>query len=105
MEDVVNRGRKHKFGVILVTHSPTALAASVADLTNTKVAFGCSGADKWIRSYFGKQSVSEISELPTGVCRIAVKIGNSKQKHLNLRIRVPYVGDKELLPQGEDENE
>lgn len=104
MEDVVNRGRKHKFGVILVTHSPTALAASVADLTNTKVAFGCSGDGKWARTYFGKENVAEISELDTGKARIAVKIGNDKQPQLNLRFRVPYVGDAENLPKEANES-
>lgn len=97
MEDVVNRGRKHKFGLLLVTHSPAALAASVADLTNVKCALGSSGADKWISSYFGKQSVKEISDLPTGIVRIATKISNAKQQNLNLRFRVPFVGDAKNL--------
>lgn len=55
--------------------------------------------------YVPKGKDAEISELNTGKARIAVKIGNENQEHLNLRIRVPYVGDKELLPQEEDENE
>jgi len=94
MTDIVQRGRKHRYAVVLVTHSPLAISPQVGDLTNTKIAFGLSGGDKWARQYFGKENVDEISELPTGICRIAVKIGNNQQDHLNLRVRIPYVGDK-----------
>jgi hypothetical protein len=44
MEDINNRGRKHKYGVILVTHLPSEVSQKVGELANTKIAFGCSGA-------------------------------------------------------------
>ena len=105
MQDITNRGRKHKYGVILVTHLPSAVSKQVGDLTNTKVAFGCSGADKWVRDYFGKDYVDEINGFPTGICRISVKVNSASQGPINARIRIPYVGSKEaLVDTGVDES-
>jgi hypothetical protein len=97
MQDITNRGRKHKYGVVLVTHLPSAVSRQVGDLANTKVAFGCSGADKWVRDYFGRDYVDEINGFPTGVCRISVKVNSASQGPINARIRIPYVGNKEVL--------
>jgi hypothetical protein len=97
MQDITNRGRKHKYGVVLVTHLPSAVSKQVGDLANTKVAFGCSGADKWIRDYFGRDYVDEINGFPTGICRISVKVNSANQGPINARIRIPYVGNKEAI--------
>jgi hypothetical protein len=97
MQDITNRGRKHRYGVVLVTHSPAAVSKQVGDLTNTKVAFACSGCDKWIRDYFGKDHVNEISSFPTGVCRISVKVNTNNQGPINARVKIPYVGDANVL--------
>jgi DNA helicase HerA-like ATPase len=39
MEDITNRGRKRKYGVVLVTHLPSEVSQKVGDLVNTKVVF------------------------------------------------------------------
>jgi hypothetical protein len=95
MEDITNRGRKRKYGVVLVTHHPSAVSQQVGELTNTKIAFGCSGADKWIRANFGKEYISEINSLPTGICRIVVKVESEEQGFINARVRFPYLGPTE----------
>ena len=100
MEDITNRGRKRKYGVALVTHLPTEVSRKVGDLANTKIAFGCSGAEKWIRNYFGREYVDEINNLPTGKCRISIKISTNDQGPINARLDVPYVGDKNALTSG-----
>jgi hypothetical protein len=97
MEDITNRGRKRKYGVALVTHLPSEVSHKVGDLANTKIAFGCSGADKWIRDHFGRDYVTEINSFPTGICRIVVKVNTNKQGPINARVGFPYVGDKEAL--------
>ena len=99
MEDITNRGRKRRYGVTLVTHLPTKVSKKVGDLTNTKVAFGLSGSEKWIRDYFGKDYVSEINSLPTGCCRISIKVNRENQGPINARIKIPYIGNKETLPE------
>lgn len=104
MEDITNRGRKRKYGVCLVTHLPTEVNKKVGDLANTKIAFGCSGAEKWIRNYFGREYVSEISSLPTGVCRITIKINTNDQGPINARLNVPFVGDKRAVLVSAKEN-
>jgi DNA helicase HerA-like ATPase len=95
IEDITNRGRKRKYGVILVTHLPSEVSQKVAELANTKIAFGCSGANRWIRDNFGKEYVSEINSLPTGICRIKVNVDTINQGPINARIRVPFVGRAE----------
>jgi DNA helicase HerA-like ATPase len=94
MEDITNRGRKRKYGVVLVTHLPSEVSKKVGDLANTKIAFGCAGANKWICQYFGREYVPEITNLPTGVCRIAVNIHTDLQGPINARVRVPFVGKR-----------
>ena len=74
MEDVVHRGRKHKLGILLTTHAPASISKAVLDLTNIKVAFGLSGASKFIREYFGRDYVNEIEDQPTGKARLTAKI-------------------------------
>ena len=103
MEDITNRGRKRKYGVALVSHLPTEVSKKVGDLANTKIAFGCSGADKWTRNYFGREYVAEINNMPTGKCRITVKINTNDQGPINARLDIPYVGDKRVLEKKEDD--
>lgn len=80
-----------------MAHSPADVSQKVADLANTKIAFACSGtdADKWIAHHFGKEFVSEVKSLPTGTCRVAIKVDTEKQGPINARINVPYVGNKD----------
>jgi hypothetical protein len=37
MEDITNRGRKRKYGVVLVTHLPSEVSQKVGELANTKI--------------------------------------------------------------------
>ena len=97
MEDITNRGRKRKYGVVLVTHLPTEISQKVGDLANTKIAFGCAGAEKWVRQHFGKEYVSEVNELPTGTCRVKININSNTQGPINVRLRLPYLGDSNAI--------
>ena len=98
MEDVVNRGRKHKFGILLTTHTPASISRTVSDLTNIKIAFGLSGDGKWIREYFGREYVKEIEEQGTGKARLTAKISTAEYERLNVLLKIPFVGPKEDLP-------
>jgi DNA helicase HerA-like ATPase len=104
LEDITNRGRKRKYGVVIVTHSPTEVSQQVGDLANTKVAFNCTGASKWIRDHYGKDHVEEISNMHTGTCRIKIKVDNKDQGPINVRIRIPYVGPSETSALRDSEN-
>lgn len=95
LEDITNRGRKRKYGLVFVTHSPSEISQQVGDLANTKIAFSCTGANKWIRDSFGKEYVTEVNNMPTGICRIKIKVDTKDQGSINARIRVPYVGPAE----------
>lgn len=97
LEDITNRGRKRKYGAVFVTHLPSEVSQQVGDLANTKVAFACSGANKWIRDVFGKDHIDEINSLPTGTCRIKIKVDNKDQGPINARIKIPFVGSEDSL--------
>jgi hypothetical protein len=103
MEDVVNRGRKHRLGLVLGTHSPSSLNRTVTNLANIKVAFGLSGDSKWISEFFGKNLISDIEKSPTGKAHIAAKITTANNDRLNVKIRIPYVGHKNDLPEEDDD--
>ena len=92
MREPVKRGRKHKYGIVPITHLPSDISKGVADLCNTKIAFKCAGASSWIRANFGKLLVGEIEHLPTGQCRI-----NTERTaiQMNVGVKIPFVGDKE----------
>ena len=93
--DITRRGRKRKYGLILVTHLPSDVSTRVSELCNTKIAFRYSGADNWVTQNFGKEYLDEIKTLPTGTCRInTVKTGIG----INTQIKIPYVDDPEKLP-------
>ncbi len=89
MREPVKRGRKHKYGIVPITHLPSDISRAVASLCNTKIAFRCSGAKSWIRENFGKKYVSEIEQLPTGQCRINTE---KTSVQMNVKMDIPFVG-------------
>ena len=68
--DIVHRGRKRKYGVVLATQSSSDLNPLITVLCNTKIAFRLSGADHWVKAYFGNLLTEEVKSLPTGTCLI-----------------------------------
>ena len=98
MEDVVHRGRKHKLGILLTTHAPASISKAVLDLTNIKVAFGLSGASKFIREYFGRDYVNEIEDQPTGKARLTAKITTAEYENITVSLKIPFVGPEDDLP-------
>lgn len=103
MQDIVNRGRKHGYGILLTVHDYAQIDETISNQTNTKIAFGSSGAEKWIRRFFGSRFVQEISDLKTGFCRIMIKAVSGKQRNLNVKFKVPFVGSKKDLPNSLDD--
>lgn len=88
MREPVKRGRKHKYGIVPITHLPSDISPGIVNLCNTKIAFRCSGARSWIRENFGKDLVSEIEQLPTGHCRINTE---KTSVQMNVKIEIPLV--------------
>jgi len=97
LEDITNRGRKRHYSICCISHLASEVSKKVGDLTNTKIVFGSSGMDKWIRDYFGRDYVDEINTMPTGKCRISIKVNNNDQGPINARLDIPFVGDKRAL--------
>ena len=92
MREPVKRGRKHKYGIVPITHLPSDIAKGVMDLCNTKIAFRCSAAGGWIRPNFGKLLVGEIERLPTGQCYINTE---RTSVQMNVRVNIPLVGTED----------
>jgi hypothetical protein len=94
MREPVKRGRKHRYGIVPITHLPSDVSSGVTSLCNTKIAFRCSGARPWIRQNFGKEFINEIERLATGSCRINTE---KTSVQMNLTIAVPFVGNPSEL--------
>ena len=88
----VRRGRKHKFGIVAITHRPNDISAAVENLCNTKIAFRTSTAKTWLRDNFGKELVHEIETMETGNCYINTM---KTSKQIQAKVSVPFVGDCE----------
>jgi len=91
VREPVRRGRKHKFGIVVITHRPTDISAAVENLCNTKIAFRTSGRT-WVSNNFGKELVNEIETMETGTCYINTM---KTSKQIQAKVSVPFVGDGE----------
>jgi len=92
IREPVRRGRKHKFGIVCITHRPTDISPAVENLCNTKIAFRSSGCKTWISNNFGKEYVYDIETLETGTCYISTM----KTSHQILaKISIPFVGNRD----------
>ena len=91
VREPVRRGRKHKFGIVLITHRPNDISAAVENLCNTKIAFRTSTAKTWLRDNFGKERVHEIETMETGTCYINTM---KTSKQIQAKVSVPFVGDE-----------
>ena len=90
VREPVRRGRKHKFGIVAITHRPTDISAAVENLCNTKIAFRTSGRT-WVSNNFGKELVNEIETMETGTCYINTM---KTSKQIQAKVSVPFVGDE-----------
>jgi len=91
IREPVRRGRKHKFGIVCITHRPTDISPAVENLCNTKIAFRSSGCKTWISSNFGKELVNDIETLPTGECYISTM---KTSRQIQAKISVPHIGNE-----------
>ena len=89
IREPVRRGRKHKFGIVCITHRPSDISPAVENLCNTKIAFRSSSCKTWISNNFGKEFVYEIETLETGICYISTM---KTSKQIQAKISVPFVG-------------
>ena len=91
IKEPVRRGRKHKFGIVLITHRPIDISPAVENLCNTKIAFRTIGKT-WTSNNFGKDLVYEIETLETGICYISTM---KTSRQIQAKISVPFVGEEE----------
>lgn len=92
IREPVRRGRKHKFGIVCITHRPSDISAAVENLCNTKIAFRTPGCKTWISNNFGKDLIYEIETLETGMCYISTM---KTSKQIQAKVLVPLVGKEE----------
>ena len=91
IKEPVRRGRKHKFGIVLITHRPIDISPAVENLCNTKIAFRTTGKT-WTSNNFGKDLVYEIETLETGICYISTM---KTSRQIQAKISVPFVGEND----------
>lgn len=66
METITELGRKRFYGLIVVSHDPSAVSKRITNLANTKIVFRSSGSDAWISREIGREYVSEARLLTRG---------------------------------------
>ena len=63
IKEPVERGRKHKYGLVAITHSISRMNSTVVDLCNTKLIFGrtVSTGKTWFVNNIGKDRTKELA--------------------------------------------
>ena len=91
INNIVHRGRKRRYGLLLATQSPADVYPLISDLCNTKIVFHTEGSSVWLGSNLGPELVKKVRKLSKGECIINVRgTGHSTPP---LAIRVPNVTD------------
>jgi hypothetical protein len=92
--EVVHRGRKRNYGIILATQSPSDISKDVVDLCETKVFFRTVGCEKWLKEQIGDGDIArKISILPVYHAFAIVK-GRSSEA---VEIGFPNVSDPPII--------
>ena len=94
IQEPVNRGRKHKYGLVSITHSISRMTPTVVDLCNTKLIFGrtVSSGKTWFDNNIGKDRTKELAYLGQGQCVIDTR---QTSIPINTILHIPFVGKKE----------
>ena len=93
METITELGRKRFYGLIVVSHDPSAVSKRIVNLANTKIVFRSSGADPWIGKEFGREYVSEARLLPTGVSLWRINIAGLNSRNPVSKIQTLNMDD------------
>ena len=94
IKEPVERGRKHKYGLVAITHSISRMNSTVVDLCNTKLIFGrtVSSGKTWFVNNIGKDRTKELAYLQQGQAIIDTR---QTSIPINTTLHVPFVGKKE----------
>ena len=94
IQEPVNRGRKHKYGLVSITHSISRMTPNVVDLCNTKLIFGrtVSAGKIWFDNNIGKDRTKELAYLQQGQAIIDTR---QTSIPINTTLHIPFVGKKE----------
>lgn len=92
VENIVHRGRKRLYGVVLATQSPVDVNPVIAALCNTRITFRLSSAKRWVTEYFGKQYTELVKRLKTGTCMINL-IGTGSEIP-PIQLSIPNISEK-----------
>jgi hypothetical protein len=93
METITELGRKRFYGLIVVSHDPSAVSKRIVNLANTKIVFRSSGEDEWIRKEFGREYVSDARLLPTGVSLWRINIAGLNSRNPVSKIQTLNMDD------------
>lgn len=67
VSEIVHRGRRRRYGILLATQYPKDVSREISDLCDTTVIFRIAGNKTWLRENAGpKEALKEVLDLPTG---------------------------------------
>jgi hypothetical protein len=104
METITELGRKRFYGLIAVSHDPSAVSRRIANLANTKIVFRSSGSDAWISREFGREYVPEARLLPIGASLWRINIAGLNSKNPVSKIQTLNMDDVRSLDNSKLEN-
>jgi len=97
METITELGRKRYYGLIAVSHDPSAVSRRIINLANTKIVFRSSGSDAWISREFGREYVAEARLLPIGASLRRINIAGLNSKNPVSKIQTLNMDDVRSL--------
>ena len=97
METITELGRKRYYGLIVVSHDPSAVSRRITNLANTKIVFRSSGSDAWISREFGREYVAEARLLPRGASLWRINIAGLNSKNPVSKIQTLNMDDVRSL--------
>lgn len=97
METITELGRKRFYGLIVVSHDPSAVSKRITNLANTKIVFRSSGSDVWIAREIGREYVSEARILPIGASLWRINIAGLDSKNPVSKIQTLNMDDVRSL--------
>jgi DNA helicase HerA-like ATPase len=87
--DVVHRGRRRKYGILLATQYPRDISGEVVDLCDTTILFRIAGNTTWLREKLGSpDNVKKVIDLPTGEAFMVAKGFSTNEP---LRVCIPNI--------------
>lgn len=99
METITELGRKRSYGLIVVSHEPSAISKRITNLANTTIVYRSAGSDEFIAKKLGREYVEESRNLSKGVSLWRINIAGLNSSNPVSKIQTMNMDDVRTLDQ------